>query len=88
MQWTRIPPMNWCPLLKNLKRAEIRKVLLAHVNTDITTHCSAGELKALLEAVERLVKSDKLPPETPLKRWKVLQFPYSGSKESSRKVAE
>jgi hypothetical protein len=55
--------MNWCPLLKSLKRAEIRKDLLAHVNTDITTHCSAGELKALLEAVERLVKSDKLPPD-------------------------
>lgn len=67
---------------------EIRKDLLAHVNTDITTHYSAGELKELLEAVERLVESDKLPPTTPVNKGKVLQFPYNGNMESSRKVAK
>ena len=35
---------------------EVRKDLLAHANSDITTHYSAGELKELLEAVERLVE--------------------------------
>ena len=67
---------------------EIRKDLLAHVNTDITTYYSAGELKELLEAVERLVESDKLPPNTPVNKGKVLQFPYNGNMESSRKVAK
>ena len=67
---------------------ETRKDLLGHVNTDITTHYSAGELKELLEAVERLVESDKLPPTKPENKGKVLQFPYNVSKESSRKVAK
>ncbi len=67
---------------------EVRKDLLGQVNTDITTHYSAGELKELLEAVERLVESDKLPPITPENKGKVLQFPYNGSKESSKKVAK
>ena len=67
---------------------EIRKDLLAHVNTDITTYYSAGELKELLEAVECLVKSDKFPPTTPVNKGKVLQFPYNGNKESCRKVAK
>ena len=67
---------------------EVRKDLLSHVNSDVTTHYSAGELEELLEAVERLVKSDKLPPTTPVNKGKVLQFPYNGNKESSRKVAK
>ena len=61
---------------------------LLHFNTDITTYYSAGELKELLEAVERLVESDKLPPTTPVNKGKVLQFPYNGNMESSRKVAK
>ena len=65
--------MNWCPLLKSLKRAEIRKDLLAHVNTDITTHYSAGELKELLEVVEGLVEDKNLSPITPLEQGQVLQ---------------
>ncbi|MDA8866256.1 site-specific integrase [Porticoccaceae bacterium] len=67
---------------------EVRKDLLSHVNSDVTTYYSAGELKELLEAVERLVESDKLPPITPVNKGKVLQFPYNGNKESSRKVAK
>jgi len=67
---------------------EVRKDLLAHSNLDITTHYSAGELAELLEAVERLAGSECLPPTEPTKQGKVLQFPYSGSKESSRKVAK
>ena len=67
---------------------EVRKDLLSHVNSDVTTHYSAGELAELIEAVERLVESDKLPPTTPVNKGKVLQFPYNGNKESSRKVAK
>lgn len=67
---------------------EIRKDLLGHVNKDITTHYSAGELQELLGAVEHLVESGKLPPVTPKNKGKVLQFPYNGNKESSRKVAK
>jgi integrase len=67
---------------------EVRKDLLSHINSDVTTHYSAGELAELIEAVERLVESDKLPPTTPVNKGKVLQFPYNGNKESSRKVAK
>ena len=55
---------------------EVRKDLLAHANSDITTHYSAGELRELLEAVERLVKEDNRPTKAPEEQTKVLQFPY------------
>ena len=58
---------------------EVRKDLLAHANSDITTHYSAGELKELLEAVERLVESDNHAPKAPDYQAKVLQFPYIGN---------
>jgi len=67
---------------------EVRKDLLAHANSDITTHYSAGELKELLEAVERLVREDKRRTKAPEEQSKVLQFPYNDSKESSKKVAK
>ena len=55
---------------------EVRKDLLAHANSDITTHYSAGELRELLEVVERLVKEDNRPTKVPEEKTKVLQFPY------------
>jgi hypothetical protein len=58
---------------------EVRKDLLAHANSDITTHYSAGELQELLEAVERLVESDSHAPKAPDYQAKVLQFPYIGN---------
>jgi|SaaInlV_120m_DNA_3_1039746.scaffolds.fasta_scaffold13814_2 integrase len=58
---------------------EVRKDLLAHANSDITTHYSAGELKELLEAVERLVESHNHAPKAPDYQAKVLQFPYIGN---------
>tara|TARA_B100000767_G_scaffold147382_1_gene138833 strand:- start:53 stop:355 length:303 start_codon:yes stop_codon:yes gene_type:complete len=54
----------------------VRMDLLAHANSDITTHYSAGELRELLEAVERLVKEDNRPTKAPEEQTKVLQFPY------------
>lgn len=57
----------------------MRKDLLAHANSDITTHYSAGELKELLEAVERLVESDNHAPKAPDYQARVLQFPYIGN---------
>ncbi|MDA8878814.1 tyrosine-type recombinase/integrase [Porticoccaceae bacterium] len=67
---------------------EVRKDLLAHANSDITTHYSASELRELLEAVERLVEDKNLSPITPLEQKKVLQFPYIDTRESSKKVAK
>jgi integrase len=67
---------------------EVRKDLMAHVNSDVTTHYSAGELSELLEAVERLAGSDYLLPTEPSKNGKVLQFPYSGVEVSQERRAK
>ena len=64
---------------------EVRKDLMAHVNSDVTTHYSAGELSELLEAVERLAGSDYLLPTEPSKNGKVLQFPYNGVEVSQER---
>lgn len=55
---------------------EVRKDLLAHVHTDVTTLYSAGELAELLDAVERLTDGVSFTPSEPDRRGKVLQFPY------------
>ena len=67
---------------------EVRKDLMAHVNSDVTTHYSTGELSELLEAVERLAGSDYLLPNEPSKNGKVLQFPYSGVEVSQERRAK
>jgi integrase len=67
---------------------EVRKDLMAHVNSDVTTHYSAGELAELLEAVERLAGSECLQPTEPSKNGKVLQFPYSGVELSQGRRAK
>ena len=67
---------------------EVRKDLMAHVNSDVTTHYSIGELSELLEAVERLAGSDYLLPNEPSKNGKVLQFPYSGVEVSQERRAK
>ena len=54
---------------------EVRKDLLAHANSDITTHYSSGELSELFEAVERLVEAGSQLPETRA-HYKLLQSPY------------
>jgi hypothetical protein len=61
---------------------------MAHVNSDVTTHYSAGELAELLEAVERLVGSEHLLPTGPSKDSKVLQFPYNAVGVSQRRRAK
>ena len=45
----------------------------------VCQYLSAGELKELLEAVERLVEHDNHAPKAPDYQAKVLQFPYIGN---------
>jgi integrase len=67
---------------------EVRKDLLSHVNSDVTTHYSAGELAELIEAVERLVSDSDLPPIKLEKRGEVLQFSYNAVSGEALKVAK
>lgn len=67
---------------------EVRKDLLSHVNSDVTTHYSAGELVELIEAVERLVSDSDLPPIKLEKRGEVLQFSYNAVSGEALKVAK
>lgn len=51
---------------------ETRKVLLGHVNGDITTHYSAAELRELINAVEKIATSSRKSPAATILRASVM----------------